>query len=141
MKLNTSILIGLLFIIPSLISYFIASTNLPSLIAVIVGIFFLVTGLFETNNFRDKNMYFGIITVIIAISLILTYKQFINLFHGNNLISAVCSAAISLILIWIAYDFTKEWRIFKRKVISFNKLGLVVIILLMGLITYVQITI
>ncbi|HML05132.1 MAG TPA: hypothetical protein VK426_05090 [Methanobacterium sp.] len=141
MKINTSILISLLFIIPGLISYFVASTSLPSLIAVIVGIFFLVTGLFETNNFRDKNMYLGIITVIIAISLIITYKQFTNLFHGNNLISALCSAAISLILIWIAYDFTKEWRIFKRKVISFNKLGLVVIILLMGLITYVQITI
>jgi hypothetical protein len=128
-----------LFIIPSLVSYFVASTNLASLIAVIVGIFFFITGLFETNNFRDKNMYFGIITIIVAISLILTYKQFIHVFQGNNLISAICSAAISLIIIWIAYDFTKEWRLFKRKVISFNMLGLAVILLLMGLISFIQI--
>jgi len=141
MKINTSILISLLFIIPGLISYFVASTGLPSLISVIVGIFFLITGLFETNRFHDKNMYLGFVTIIIAISLILTYKQFINLFHGNNIISALCSGAISFILIWFAYDFTKEWRLFKRKVISFNKLGLLVIILLIGLIAYVQITI
>jgi hypothetical protein len=84
-------------------------------------------------------MYFGIITIIVAISLILTYNQFIHVFQGNNLISAICSAAISLIIIWIAYDFTKEWRLFKRKVISFNMLGLAVILLLMGLISFIQI--
>lgn len=140
MKINTSILIGLLFIIPSLISYFAASTDLASFIAVFVGIFFVVTGLFETNNYRDKNTYFAIVTVIIAILLILTYSQFINAL-GNNLISALCLGVISLVLIWNAYDFTKEWRLFKRKVISFNNLGIASIIFLMGLITVIQIMI
>jgi hypothetical protein len=140
MKINTSILIGLLFIIPSLISYFVVSTDLASFIAVIVGIFFVVTGLFETNNYRDKNIYFAIVTVIIAILLILTYSQFINAL-GNNIISALCLGVISLVLIWTAYDFTKEWRLFKRKVISFNNLGIAFIIFLMGLITVIQIMI
>jgi hypothetical protein len=140
MKINTSILIGLLFIIPSLISYFAVSTDLASFIAVFVGIFFVVTGLFETNNYRDKNIYFAIVTVIIAILLILTYSQFINAL-GNNLISALCLGVISLVLIWTAYDFTKEWRLFKRKVISFNNLGIAFIIFLMGLITVIQIMI
>jgi hypothetical protein len=140
MKINTSILIGLLFIIPSLISYFVVSTDLASFIAVIVGIFFVVTGLFETNNYRDKNIYFAIITVIIAILLILTYKQFSNTLL-TNLISALCLGTISLVLIWTAYDFTKEWRLFKRKVISFNNLGIAFIIFLMGLITVIQVII
>lgn len=140
MKINTSILIGLLFIIPSLISYFAVSTDLASFIAVFVGIFFFITGLFETNNYRDKNTYFAIVTVIIAISLILTYSQFLNTL-GNNLISTLCLGVISLVLIWTAYDFTKEWRLFKRKVISFNNLGIAFIIFLMGLITVIQIMI
>ncbi|MGB9937234.1 MAG: hypothetical protein ACPK7O_05890 [Methanobacterium sp.] len=139
MKINTSILIGLLFIIPSMISYLVASTNLESLIAIIVGIFFFITGLFETNNYRDQNTYFGFVTVIIAILLILTYKLFLNAFEGMNLLPAVCLTIISVILAFLAYDFTKEWKLFKRKVMTFNRLGLAFLLLLMPLIAFIQI--
>ena len=141
MKINKSILIGLLFTIPSLISYFVASTGLASFIAIIVGIFFFVTGLFETNNYRDTNVYSGFVTVIIAVLLILAYVQFSKAFLGNNLIFAVFLVLVSSILIWIAYDFTKEWKLFKRKVMSFNYLGILSIILLMILITVILVII
>ncbi len=141
MKINTSILVGLLFIIPSLIAYLISGTDLASLIAIIVGIFFFITGLFETNNYRNKNTYFTIIALIIAILLIITYNIILKAFIGNNLLPAVCLGAVILILIWLAYDFTTKWYIFKRKTMSFNSLGLVFLILIMGLITLIEVSI
>ncbi|WP_414469021.1 hypothetical protein [Methanobacterium sp. ACI-7] len=141
MKINTSILLGFLFIIPSIISYLVASTNLESIIAIIVGIFFVITGLFETNNYKDKNTYLGIIAAFVAILLIITYSQILNALQGMSPVPAICLALISVILIWMAYDFTKKWKLFKRKVMTFNRLGIAVIILLMGLIAFIQIMI
>lgn len=141
MKINTSILVGLLFIIPSLITYFILDTGLASSIAVIIGIFFFITGLFETNNYRNKNTYFTIVALIIAILLIINYNILLKVFIGTSIIPAIFLGAVTLILIWLAYDFTKKWYIFKRKTMSFNYLGLVFLISLWGLISYIQILI
>lgn len=138
MKINKSILIGFLFIIPSIISYFAASTGLASLIAISIGIFFLITGLFETNNFHNKSVYFAIVTIIIAISLILIYTLF-SMTSGINLFSAIYLIAVPLILIILAYNFTKEWKLFRNKVISFNSLGLIVIMFLIVLITVIEV--
>jgi hypothetical protein len=114
MKIDTSILIGLMFIIPSSISYFAGSTGLASFIAISIGIFFFITGLFETNNYHNKTVYFAITGIILIISLILIYIQFSSIL-GSDLFSAIYSGLISLILIWTAYNFTKEWKLLKGK--------------------------
>lgn len=139
MRINTSILTGLLFIIPSTFSYFIASTGLASLIAITVGLFFMITGLFQTNNYRNRNLYLVVASINIFIYLILIYVLFTII--GLNLLAMVYFVAIALILFGTAYEFGNEWKIFDRNVISFNNLGLVVIVVLMIIIAAIQIII
>lgn len=140
MKINTSLLISFFFIIPSIFSYFLGARGLASLIAISIGFFFIVTGLFETNNYRSKKAYFTVSSVFIVISLILIFILFSQLL-GSNLFSSIYLAAISLILFWTSYDFTLKWQLFERQVISFNKLGLVFILLLLALIAFIEVTI
>lgn len=107
MKLNTSILLGILWLIIPIIDF-----QYMSLILLGFGIVFITSGLFELKNYYNKKLYIAIITLITTITLILSYIQLSSpLYHGNRLISSICSAGIVLTIIGSAYKFTKKGKI------------------------------
>lgn len=124
MKLNTSLLLGILFILAYLDSY--------SLTALYAGlaIIFIISGLFEVKNYHNKKAYLSLVAVITAITSILTYIQLSSpSYHGDKLFNSIFAILVLSGIIWMSYDFTKKWKTFKKESKGFNYFLIAFIIL------------
>lgn len=125
MKLNTSILVGILWLIITL-----EDPHYISFIFIGFGMIFIISGLFELKNYHNNKIYTVIIAIITTITLILTYIQLSSISYlGDRLFNSICSVGIALILIWCAYDFTKKGKIIEKEVKWVNYLLIAIIIL------------
>ncbi|KAF5089350.1 hypothetical protein [Methanobacterium aggregans] len=135
MKISTSTVIGVLFIICSLLTYFANFSTLTGIISASVAIFFILSGFFEIKDYENRTIYLVVVAVIVASSIILAYTQISSIYVGNELIDSLCVGLILAILLWAAYDFIRTWKLFERKL---SYLRVLCIVLLLGVMIFLE---
>lgn len=104
-------------IIVGISNIFVYLANQEYLILLGLGIFLIITGLFEIKNYRNNKLYLTITGVIFAIFLILTYIQLSSpLYQGNRLFNYLAIILFSSVLIIGAYDFTHNYKLSKMQI-------------------------
>lgn len=99
------IILGLLFIVVGL-------GDFVNTVMLTAGLIFLISGLFMYKKFENKNIYVGLISIILISMGILTYSQLINPdYPGNLLFNGLFFIAIALVGIYIMYRFPKNWKL------------------------------
>ena len=136
MKLNTSILMGILWLI-----IFIIDSHYMSFIFLGFGMVFIISGLFNLKNYQNNKLYLAIITVTTTITLILTYIQLLSpSYLGDRLINSIFSIIIALAIVWGAYDFTKKGKIIKNgsKWLNYILIAVIILAIIAPLAGYLQ---
>jgi hypothetical protein len=130
MKLNSSIIFGILWLVICLGNFY--SINF---FVVGFGMLFIVSGLFEVKNYHNNKLYLAIVGVILAISLILIYiQQSSSLHHGYGVIDSILIVLFPFLILLCAYEFIKKGTLVK-KVPGWVNYGLITsIILYVGII-------
>lgn len=136
MRINKALIIGVLFIICSLITYFAEFSSLTSILSSAVGMFLILTGLFEMKDYENRTLYLLVVAVLVAITIVLTYTQISSVYIGNELIDYICVVLILAVLLWAAYAFTKTWKLFDGKL---SYLRVLVVVLLLGVMIFLEV--
>ena len=105
-----------------------------------LGIFGIITGLFEMKNYYNNKLYLAVTGAILTISLILSYIQLSSpSYHGDMLLNYASIIFLIFLTIIGAYDFTHDYKfskILQMKNVSPKVKNIIAIMLLFaGLIT------
>lgn len=136
MRINKAIFIGVLFIICSLITYFAEFSSLTCILSASVGIFFILSGLFEIKDYENRTLYLLIVAVVVISTIVLSYTQISLVYIGNELIDSICTVLILAVLLWAAYDFIRTWKLFDGKL---SYLRVLIIVLLVGVMIFLEV--
>jgi len=136
MRINKALIMGVLFIICSLITYFAEFSSLTSILSSAVGIFLILTGLFEMKDYENRTLYLLVVAVLVAITIVLTYTQISSVYIGNELIDYICVVLILAVLLWAVYAFTRTWKLFDGKL---SYLRVLVVVLLLGVMIFLEV--
>lgn len=136
MRINKALIMGVLFIICSLITYSAEFSSLTSILSSAVGIFLILTGLFEMKDYENRTLYLLVVAVLVAITIVLTYTQISSVYIGNELIDYICVVLILAVLLWAAYAFTRTWKLFDGKL---SYLRVLVVVLLLGVMIFLEV--
>ncbi|GAB4306907.1 MAG: hypothetical protein Kow0019_02210 [Methanobacteriaceae archaeon] len=99
------VIVGILFIIVGLINYI----DTGSLTA---GIIFLISGLFMYTQYKNKNLYSGLIAFLLIFMTIFTYLKITSPdYRGDVLFNGIYFVLIVIIGIYLIYQFPKKWKL------------------------------
>lgn len=136
MRINKALFIGFLFIICSLITYFAEFSSLTGILSSAVAIFFILSGLFEIKDYENRTFYMVIVAAVVVSTIVLAYTQISSVYIGNELIDSICVGLILAVVLWVAYDFTRTWKLFDRKL---SYLRLLIVVLLIGVMIILEV--
>ena len=136
MRINKALIIGVLFLICSLITYFAEFSILTAILSSAVGIFLILTGLFEIRDYENRTLYLLVVAVLVAITIVLIYTQISTIYIGNELIDSICTGLILAVLLWSAYAFTMTWKLFDGKL---SYLRVLIVVLLLGVMIFLEV--
>ena len=136
MRINKALFIGVLFIICSLITYFAGFSILTGILSSVLGIFFILSGLFEIKDYENRTLYLLVVAVLVLSTIVLTYTQISSVYIGNELIDSVCVVLILAVVLWAAYAFTRTWKLFDGKL---SYLKVLIVVLLLGVMIFLEV--
>jgi hypothetical protein len=136
MRINKALFIGVLFIICSLITYFAGFSILTGILSSVLGIFFILSGLFEIKDYENRTLYLLVVAVLVLSTIVLTYTQISSVYIGNELIDSVCVVLILAVVLWAAYAFTRTWKLFDGKL---GYLRVLIVVLLLGVVIFFEV--
>lgn len=136
MRINKALFIGVLFIICSLITYFAGFSILTGILSSVLGIFFILSGLFEIKDYENRTLYLLVVAVLVLSTIVLTYTQISSIYIGNELIDSVCVVLILAVVLWAAYAFTRTWKLFDGKL---SYLRVLIVVLLLGVMVFLEV--
>ena len=136
MRINKALLIGVLFLICSLITYFAEFSSLTSILSAAAAMFFILSGLFEIKDYENRTLYLLVVAVLVLSTIVLTYTQISSVYIGNELIDYICAALILAVLLWAAYAFTRTWKLFDGKL---SYLRVLIVVLLLGVMVFLEV--
>jgi hypothetical protein len=104
-KSITWIILGLIFIAVGLVDPY-------NTVIITAGLIFLISGLFMYKKFENRNIYVGLISIVLILMSILTYLElFSPNYTGNVLFNGIFFILIVLVGFYIIYRFPKTWEL------------------------------
>jgi len=140
MKINTSMLMGFTLLIVGLFNCLNdSSIQVTTIVLINLGLFFMVSGLFEIKNYHNKKLYLVVIVAITGTFLVYNYiKLSTQSYQWNIPLDSMYASGMAVVTIWFAYEFTKKWELFKKNVKLLDYFLIAFILFYVGLTALIQ---